>query len=227
MDQSGEVKAESGSELRASRRTNLMLAATIEVAGRNAPVRIRNLSETGALLDGNVLPLEGQSLVVMRGDLKIAATVAWSSGDRCGIRFEQPMPVNEWTGGKPRPLECTGLRDQRRVDAIQAEARAGCQPVSTASSPPSEDAPAPIEQLDARLADELAYVQRLLESMGDELITEPVVVRNHARALQSIDIAGQILAHLARILVAEDRPAAVDDIGMSDLRARLKRRPLV
>lgn len=227
MDQSGEVKAESGSELRASRRTNLMLAATIEVAGRNAPVRIRNLSETGALLDGNVLPLEGQSLVVMRGDLKIAATVAWSSGDRCGIRFEQPMPVNEWTGGKPRPLECTGLRDQRRVDAIQAEARAGGQPVPAESSAPSDGASAPIEQLDARLADELAYVQRLLESMGDELITEPVVVRNHARALQSIDIAGQILAHLARILVADDRPAAVDDIGMSDLRARLKRRPLV
>lgn len=227
MDQSGEVKAESGSELRASRRTNLMLAATIEVAGRNAPVRIRNLSDTGALLEGNVLPLEGQSLVVMRGDLEIKAVVAWSTGDRCGVRFEQPMPVNEWTGGKPRPLECTGLRDQRRVDAIQAEARAGGQPVSEASAPPSDGAPAPIEQLDARLADELAYVQRLLESMGDELITEPVVVRNHARALQSIDIAGQILAHLARILVADDRPAAVDDIGMSDLRARLKRRPLV
>jgi hypothetical protein len=228
MDRSGEVKAEGGAELRASRRTNLMLAATIEIGGRSAAVRIRNLSDTGALLDGGGLPAEGTAIVVRRGDLEIASVVAWSSGDRCGVRFEQPIPVNDWTGGKPRPLECTGLRDQRRVDAIQAEFRAATAPTPSAASlvSPQTDS-APIEQLDSRLADELAYVQRLLESLGDELITEPVVVRNHARALQSIDIAGQILAHLARILVADDRPAAVEDIGMSDLRARLKRKPLV
>jgi hypothetical protein len=227
MGQMDEIKAEDGAELRACRRTNLMLAATIEAGGRTAPVRIRNLSDTGALVEAGWVPEKGAALMLKRGELEITATVAWSGGGRCGLRFDQSVPVGEWTGGKPRPLECTGLRDQRRVDAIQAEARThpdASPPAASAAG--QESASIALEQLDSRLAVELAYVQRLLESMGDDLVSEPVVVRHHARALQSIDIASQILGHLAAIMVADDRAAAVEQIGMSDLRARLKRKPL-
>jgi len=42
-------------------RKNLLLGATIEAGALSAPVRIRNLSETGALIDGAALPdLEGE-----------------------------------------------------------------------------------------------------------------------------------------------------------------------
>jgi hypothetical protein len=222
MGQMDNIEAEGGAELRTSRRTNLMLAATIEAGGRTAAVRIRNLSETEALIEGAGLPEKGEALVVSRGALAISATVAWSGGGKCGVRFGRPTPVSEWTGGKPRPLECTGLRDQRRVDAIQADARsqAGAEPLPAASAPAALP-----EQLEKRLADELAYVQRLIESMGDELVSEPIVVRHHARALQKVDIASQILGYLAAIIVADDRAAAVEAVGMEDLRARPKRKP--
>ncbi len=217
------LQAGNGADLRAGHRTNLMLAATIAADGRFAAVRIRNLSEMGALLEGSGLPEKGTVVLVKRGDLAISATVAWSAGDRCGVRFDRPTAINEWTGGKPAPQEGVRLPVQTRTDDSQAEARR-----RSAESPRANPGAAGghSDHLEARLADELAYVQRLLESMGDELVSEPIVVRNHARTLQSIDIASQILGHLASIMIAGDRGAAVEAVGMEELRARLKRKPL-
>jgi hypothetical protein len=226
MGEMGEIKAEKGAEDRASPRTNLLLSATAEVAGRSLPVRIRNLSETGAMIEGAGLPEAGMTLTLMRGDLQVSATVAWAAGGRRGVRFDGPTPVEEWTGGvKPRPLDCTGLRNQRRVDAIQAEARAGINPVQQTTAPEPKP-PAPLTDLDKRLAHELGYVQRLLESLGDELIKDLFLVQRHGQSLQSLDLVNQILGHVATILCAEDKAAVVEEIGMEDLRARLKRKPI-
>ncbi|HEX8574593.1 MAG TPA: PilZ domain-containing protein [Allosphingosinicella sp.] len=227
MGEMGDIEAGGSAEDRASPRTNLLLAATAEVDGRDVAVRIRNLSETGALIEGGGLPEAGVRLVVKRGDLAVAATVAWASGGKRGVRFDAPTPVSEWTGGKPRPLECTGLRDQRRVDAIQAEARAdavagrACRSAAPEPSPPSA-----YPDLDSSLADELGYVQRLLETLGDELIADLFLVQRHGQSLQRLDLVGQILGHVAAILRADDKGAMVESIGMEDLRARLKRKPI-
>jgi hypothetical protein len=48
----------------------------------------------------------------------------------------------------------------------------------------------------------MSYVQRLVESIADELIDEPVVVSRHPQALQKFDLVNQILGHLATILTA-------------------------
>ncbi len=214
-----------GAEHRVAQRTNLMLAATAESSVGYSAVRIRNLSETGALIEGSGLPGAGSSLILKRGDLQVAATIAWAGGERRGIRFDSPTPVQEWAGGKIKVSEPGGLRDQRRVDALQAEARTGAAPMLGRA--PAVAEPVAREQLDSRLADELAYVQRLLETVGDELIAEPLFVQRHAQTLQGIDLASQILAHVAAIIVAENREDAIERIGMEDLRARLKRKAVL
>jgi PilZ domain len=229
MGEMGDIEAEKGPEDRASPRTNLLLAATAEVDGRAVPVRIRNLSETGALLEGAGLPDAGLKLILKRGDLEVSATIAWAAGGRRGIRFDGPTPIHEWTGGaKPKPLDCTGLRDQRRVDAIQAEARSDALSGRALRGADGQPAPPPaaITGLDAKLAHELGYVQRLLENLGDELIKDLFLVQRHGQSLQSLDLVGQILGHVAAILIAEDKAAVVEQIGMEDLRARLKRKPI-
>jgi hypothetical protein len=229
MGDMGEIKAEGSAEDRASPRTNLLLAATAEVGGRSLPVRIRNLSETGALVEGTGLPDAGMKLVLARGELHVAAVVAWAAGGRRGVKFDGPTPVHEWTGGaKPKPLDCTGLRDQRRVDAIQAEARADAAFGRALRSPDSAPAPslAAIAGLDAKLAHELGYVQRLLENLGDELISDLFLVQRHGQSLQSLDLVSQILGHVATVLMADDKAGVVEEIGMEDLRARLKRKPI-
>ncbi len=221
----GEIEPEGSVEDRVAPRTNLLLAATAEVDGRSLSVRIRNLSETGAMIEGAGLPEAGMPLVLLRGDLQVAATVAWAAGGRRGVRFAGPTPVNEWTGGKPKAIDCTGLRDQRRVDAIQAEARAD-PPAGRALRAPETPPPAVSSDLDKRLADELGYVQRLLEGLGDELIADLLLIQRHGKSLQSLDLGGQILGHVSTILRADDKAAVLEEIGMEDLRARLKRKAI-
>lgn len=206
---------------RAAPRTNLMLSASIEAGPLTAPVRIRNLSETGAALEGAALPHVGASFTLRRLDISIGGTVMWIAGGRCGVQFEGRTCVPDWISGTRSPL--SGNRDQTRVDTIQAAIRTGSGFVPTPAAPQ----PAPLQaDLDSRLSQELAFVRRLLEQLGEELSDEPAVLARHMRALQSFDLAGQILGHIANILVADDRATAVNAIGMEDLRGRLLRKPV-
>jgi hypothetical protein len=75
--------------------------------------------------------------------------------------------------------------------------------------------------LDQRLASELDHARNMLVTMGDELALNHEVVAEHGVALQAVDIVGQMLGHIANVVRAEDRGAAVDCIGMCELKARL------
>lgn len=116
---------------------------------------------------------------------------------------------------------------QARCDAIQAEFHATPhERRSIRRDPPPR--PPPLvptdDQLLLRLAEELEYARRMIEAMGDALSADMTVVTRHAVALQSIDIAGQMLGHVATVVRSSDRDEAVDRIGMSDLKGRLQRR---
>lgn len=77
------------------------------------------------------------------------------------------------------------------------------------------------QSLDQLLADELDHARRMLETMGDELALDSQVVCEHALALQSVDIVGQMIGHIANVVRADDRIAAVDRIGMCELKTKL------
>jgi hypothetical protein len=91
--------------------------------------------------------------------------------------------------------------------------------------PPLPKSAAPTEdQLRLRLAEELDYARRMLSSMGDELSSDGLVVSRHLAELQTIDIVSQMLGHIASVVRSSDPPAAVEAIGMGELKARLMRR---
>ena len=75
--------------------------------------------------------------------------------------------------------------------------------------------------LDLRLAAELDHARNMLVAMGDELALNMEVVAEHGVALQAVDIVGQMLGHIANVVRATDRDAAVERIGMCELKARL------
>lgn len=115
---------------------------------------------------------------------------------------------------------------QARCDVIQAEFRkeiAEKKPLRR-NPPPLPKALVPTaDPLRLRLAEELEYARRMLRVMGDELATEPGVVTRHGRALQSVDITGQMIGHIAAVIRSSDPAGAVERIGMSELKARLTR----
>jgi len=76
-------------------------------------------------------------------------------------------------------------------------------------------------ELDILLAEELDHARRMLEAMGDELALDMAVVAEHALALQAVDIVGQMIGHIANVVRADDRGAAVERIGMCELKTKL------
>jgi hypothetical protein len=119
----------------------------------------------------------------------------------------------------------TMVRAQQRCDAIQADFRAKPQrPSIRREAPPIPPALTPTDDaLKLRLAEELDFARRMLDSMGDEFSADPALLMRHSVPLQSIDIVGQILGHIATVVRSNDPDGAVDRIGMCELKARLKR----
>ena len=115
---------------------------------------------------------------------------------------------------------------QARCDVIQAEFRA--EPKGRRSirrdPPPLAQALVPTDDsLLLRLAEELDYARRKLDGLGGELSSDGLIVARHLTALQSLDIVGQLLGHVANVIRSSDPAGAVERIGMRDLKARLTR----
>lgn len=199
-------------------RKNLMLAAMIEAAGVSAPVRIRNLSEGGAMIDGAALPEPGSTLLLKRLELSVQASVVWTHDGRCGLALAHRIVVDDWIAGVRRTRP-DGNLGQLRVDQIQAAVRSGAAlPEDTAapSAPVVE-----VAALDRRIAAELTDLKRVLDQVGETLSDDVDVLMRHEQTLQKFDIAIQTIQYLADLMAAPDRAKAAGDVPMHDLRSRL------
>jgi hypothetical protein len=88
---------------RRSRRSPVFLAATVDVAGVPEQVKLRNLSEEGALIEGDCLPVEGSTTFFERKDLRVAGRIAWVQGRYAGIAFNQPLKPEDVLRNVPKP----------------------------------------------------------------------------------------------------------------------------
>jgi len=88
---------------RRSRRSPVLLAATIEVAGVPSSVKLRNLSEEGALIEGERLPLEGSTTFFQRNELRLSSRVIWVHGRYAGVAFDRPLKTDEVLRNVPTP----------------------------------------------------------------------------------------------------------------------------
>ena len=112
---------------------------------------------------------------------------------------------------------------------MQAAVRAGnARPSIRRADPPPLD-PALVRTDDPftlRVAEELEYVRRLVEQLGDTLASDGLVVTRYGMTLQSVDLACQILGHLATVVRSSAPELAARRIGMTELKGRLLRGPL-
>ena len=157
-------------------------------------------------------PRVGVEVQLNRGDLSIDGKIVWSRSGSCGVQFAGPIELDRWVPSA----------GQQRVDEDLARLRSGTVPKQ--SEPPKQDVDA--DEMLARISEELGYVGRMLDGLGDELANDPYVTARHGGTLQTLDIALQTLGHLASLLTASDRAAAIHSIGMAELRRRLLRKPL-
>ena len=88
---------------RKSRRSNVLMSASLELSGTSLPVKLRNLSADGALVEGDKLPVEGASLLFRKGDLSMAGHVAWVKGRQAGVSFAQNLNPEQLMRHVPTP----------------------------------------------------------------------------------------------------------------------------
>ncbi len=93
----------SHSQNRKTRRSNVLMSASLELSGMSLPVKLRNLSADGALVEGDKLPVEGASVLFRKGDLSMPGTVAWVKGRQAGVSFAQKLNPEQLLRHVPAP----------------------------------------------------------------------------------------------------------------------------
>ncbi|WP_294294166.1 EAL domain-containing protein [uncultured Sphingomonas sp.] len=87
-------------------RNKVLRWAMLEVAGHVGDVRIRNLSNGGAMIDGVEFP-DGSRGLPVRLDLgdgrMVGATVRWAQGDRAGVAFDRVVMLDSIAPRSARP----------------------------------------------------------------------------------------------------------------------------
>jgi len=78
-------------------------------------------------------------------------------------------------------------------------------------------------QLPRRVGEEIAYVQRLIETIAIDLNSSPAGAHRHAGSIQSCRQARQLLGELAQVLLAEDPVGAAQRVATQGLKNRLLR----
>ena len=86
----GHMDESSVNHNRRSRRSPVLLAATVELGGAVHDVKLRNLSE------------EGAAITFCRKDLRVRARIAWVQGKYAGVAFEKPLDATEVLRHIPR-----------------------------------------------------------------------------------------------------------------------------
>lgn len=168
------------SEGRHQARTHLFVAATLYADAGATPVNIRNMSQTGALIEAAVLPEVGCRIILKRGPLQAAGNIAWRAGRRAGVRLEADVCVADW-------MARLGNTGQDRVDALVAIVR---------NDVPRMGAPAPVAMEALSVEAELAMLRTELTRLERGLVGDPAVIATHPE-LQTFDIS---LQRIDRIL---------------------------
>lgn len=88
---------------RRSRRAQVLLAATLEYAGGQHAVKLRNMSAEGALVESDGLPIEGTPVLFIRNELRVNGRIVWVNGKFAGIAFDDRLDPEQVLRHVPAP----------------------------------------------------------------------------------------------------------------------------
>ena len=88
---------------RKARRSHVLMSASLELSGTSLPVKLRNLSADGALVEADTLPVEGASILFRKGDLTVQGHVAWAKTRHAGISFARKLDPDQVLRHVPAP----------------------------------------------------------------------------------------------------------------------------
>lgn len=148
----------------------MFLAGKLEIGETSIPVRIRNLSSRGALIDGAALPSVGTKLRLLRGDLAAKGQVTWQANEQAGIEFDGSIDVGTW-------LARVGHRGQERVDSVVAALRHS-EPVTDDRKRTRRQSLRQISKTLDQVCGRLAATSNLTVELAEELVKLDVIAQD-------------------------------------------------
>lgn len=201
-------------DLRLSKRTKLFVAAKVVIDQQERPARVRDLSLFGARIELLKAPPIGTSILLKKGNLAAPGTVVWASTGVCGIVFNSEIPLLDWLS--------PNSDDHNSSDGPMRPPRKKALP----DIPPPmtlKDPTIIATVLPERIADELAYLSRVIEGACANFIKNPIVLSRYQADLQALDLAASSLVQISAVLSADDPARAACDIALGSLRFKLLR----
>jgi hypothetical protein len=184
----------------------MFLAAVLRAGTHQAAVKVRNMSQRGAMLESPLTPPPGTKVYVMRGVLLAEGIITWRSNERCGVRFLSEVSVKQWLAVPP-------TAQQLRVDEKVSLATAG-EPAA-AFGKLGSGAP----QNEEQLAHYLGEVVKLLEDLEDDLASSVETAARHGVKIQNLDIGMQIIRAVALELTSPRDRESIGTASLQSLRA--------
>ncbi len=156
--------------------------ATVYSDSGSTPIKVRNLSSTGARIEGAVLPMTGAQIRLRRGSLEVAGEIVWCRDGEAGVQFESNVTVSEWL---PRGRAITA---QQRIDEVVHQGR----------FPSAASRPTQVHVADTKPTQlDLLRLKRAIEVLAEDLANDPSVFERHGHKLQVLDMAAGALRKLA------------------------------
>jgi hypothetical protein len=101
-EQQREDSAARDDHRRGEPRHPLIWSGTAHFNHQSAPVRLRNISATGALIESSLALPEGAEMLLDLNEAgSIFATVSWALGDQAGLRFNDRYDMKQLARAKP------------------------------------------------------------------------------------------------------------------------------
>lgn len=99
----GEPEKAVGEDHRRDRRHPLIWSGMLHHDYQSTPVRLRNISSTGALIECEAALRVGTEPLLELGEAgSIFATVSWVVGDQAGLKFQKPFDLTSLARAKPQ-----------------------------------------------------------------------------------------------------------------------------
>jgi hypothetical protein len=171
-------------------RSNMFVMAALYTGSGSTPVRIRNMSRSGALVEAAVLPPPGKQVRLSRGSLSVTGEVVWVDKQKAGVRFDSMTSPDDWLPGGKRSA------DQQMADEVAHQTRLGAGSTIAAALTPAHS---------PQLSEELMRLHEVLMRAAEDLASNNGLSASQLIALQEIDVTAQRLANLAGEIDAGNR----------------------
>jgi hypothetical protein len=99
---------------RSEARHPLIWSGVIHYDHQSTPVRLRNISATGAMIEcGTALPVGAEPLLDLGESGTLFATVCWQCGDQAGLRFHERFELTSLARSKPQVAPVVRVEPRR------------------------------------------------------------------------------------------------------------------